>query len=140
MHKSLNTRSLKLEEREVEKLIKQACDRWWTLILKSFVPLYHFRYWNTRFWVGAVAWIFLLSMGASGVESRTYQIRCRPDETSCLQRKQALLYGYFAVLFSANIVFGLYGGSKANKARQRLGLSRNEALLLIKEKQDEAKK
>ena len=139
MQENLNMPVLKLEETEIHKLNKQACDRWWPLVLKSFVPLYHFRYWNTRFRIGAVAWIFLLSMGATGIESRAYQIRCRSDDTSCLQSKQTLLVGYLVVLFSANIIFGLYGGSKASQARQRLGLSRDEVLSLIKEQKESSK-
>lgn len=121
-----------LDEDENKKLMKQAGDRSWPLMLKSFIPLYHFRYWNTRFKVGAVTWVFLFSMGGASVASRVEQIKCRPDETSCRQTKVLLSKAYLGILLSANIVFGAYGGVKASEARRRMKITREQAISLYK--------
>lgn len=132
MQKILDFNNIVLDEDEKKMLLKQACDRSWPLILKSFIPLYHFRYWNTRFKVGAVAWVFLFSMGGASVANRVEQIKCRPDETSCRQTKVLLSKAYLGILLSANIVFGAYGGAKANQARRRMKLTRAQAISLYK--------
>ena len=121
-----------LAEDERKKMLKQACDRSWPLLLKSFIPLYHFRYWNTRFKVGAVAWVFLFSMCSASIANRVEQIKCRPDELSCRQKKALLSQAYLGILFSANIVFGIYGGAKASQARRRMKITRDQAISIFK--------
>jgi len=132
MQKILGSDNIVLDEDEKKMLLKQACDRSWPLLLKSFIPLYHFRYWNTRFKIGAVAWVFLFSMGGASVANRVEQIKCRPDETSCRQTKALLSKAYLGILLTANIVFGAYGGVKASEARRCMKITRAQAISLYK--------
>ena len=113
------------------KLLKQGCDRGFFVFLKCFIPFYVFRYWNSRFFLGAVIWFFFLSFAASAISSRAYEEECRPDNRECVLTKSGFLITSAFVSFSAIGVFGFYGGVSASRARTKLKLDRSEILSLI---------
>lgn len=117
-----------LTKQEYKRLLKQSCDRGFMLFLKSFIPLYHFRYWNTRLWQGAFIWLMLLSVWGANISNSAYEKKCRSDEDTCQAVKTSLQLTSGILWLSAQIVFGIYGGQKAKAARARLDLSRDLAL------------
>lgn len=117
-----------LTEKEYKKLLKQSCDRGFMLFLKSLIPFYNFRYWNTRFSQGAFIWLLLLSLWGANVSNAAYQKKCRPDENTCQFVQTSLHLSSALIWISGQIVFGIYGGHKAKTARERLNLSRDLAL------------
>ena len=121
-----------LTEPERSKLLKQSCDRGFMLMLKSFIPLYVFRYWNTRLSLGALVWFFFLSFVAAGISSQAYENECRPDNRECFQARSVMLLVSAVNYFAAAGVFGLYGGVVASRARARLKVSRIDAIKLVR--------
>jgi hypothetical protein len=120
-----------LDGSDKAKLLKQGCDRGFFVFLKFFIPFYIFRYWNSRFYLGAVIWFFFLSFAASTISSRAYENECRPDNRECVLTKSGLLITSSFVSLAAIGVFGFYGGVSASTARKKLRLDRSEILSLI---------
>ena len=120
-----------LDRSAKSKLLKQGCDRGFFVFLKFFIPFYVFRYWNSRFYLGAVIWFFFLSFAASTISSKAYEDECRPDNRECVLTKSGLLITSAFVSFAAIGVFGFYGGVSASRARKVLKLDRSQILSLI---------
>jgi hypothetical protein len=122
-----------LSSDEKRKLLKQAADSGLILFFKQFVPFYWFRYWNTRLKVGSVVWVFFLlfASATANVVSLESKLECSPGSASCDQTSS--IFSGFDLVFntSAPIVFAIYSGFLARKARERLGVDRKTAQKLL---------
>ena len=120
---------------ERRKLLKQAADAGWILFFKQIIPLYWFRYWNTRLKVGPVVWVFFLlfASATANVASLDSKLECSLSTENCDQTS-SIFSGFDLVLnTSAPIVFAIYSGFLARKARERLGIDRKTAQKLLSE-------
>jgi hypothetical protein len=124
-----------LSSDEKRKLLKQATDSGLILFFKQFVPFYWFRYWNTRLKVGSVVCVFFLlfASATANVVSLESKLECSPVSGSCDQTSS--IFSGFDLVFntSAPIVFAIYSGFLARKARERLGVDRKTAQKLLAE-------
>ncbi len=123
-----------LSKLETQKLLKQAADTGLLLFFKQLIPFYWFRYWNTRLKVGSVIWVFFLLFASAiaGSQSLEVKVQCASDPSMCDQSVDRFTSSLDLLLnTAAPIVFAVYSGHLARKARERLGIDRQTALKLL---------
>ncbi len=125
--------SFSLTSIEQRKLLRQAADTGVIIFFKQFIPFFWFRYWNTRFWLGSVVWVFLLLFASAGASTLSYESKfeCAQDSSSCDQSSAALDSFDLVLNTAAPTIFAIYSGYLARKARERLGIDRKTALKLL---------
>jgi hypothetical protein len=122
-----------LTEAEHRKLLRQAADTGIIIFFKQFIPFFWFRYWNTRFRLGSVVWVFFLLFASAGASTLSYEskLECAQDPTSCDQSSAAFDSLDLILNTAAPTVFAIYSGHLARKARERLGIDRQTAIKLL---------
>ena len=125
--------SFSLTNVEQRKLLRQAADTGLIIFFKQFIPFFWFRYWNTRFWLGSVVWVFFLLFASAGASTLSYESKfeCAQDPSSCDQSSAALDSFDLFLNTAAPTVFAIYSGYLARKARERLGIDRQTAIKLL---------
>jgi hypothetical protein len=122
-----------LTEAEQHKLLRQAADTGVIIFFKQFIPFFWFRYWNTRFRLGSVVWVFFLLFVSAGASTLSYESKfeCAQDSASC--DKSSAAFDSFDLILNtaAPTVFAIYSGHLARKARERLGIDRKTAIRLL---------
>ena len=131
--KATDFRSFSLTSIEQRKLLRQAADTGVIIFFKQFIPFFWFRYWNTRFWLGSVVWVFLLLFASAGASTLSYESKfeCVQDSSSCDQSSAALDSLDLVLNTAAPTIFAIYSGYLARKARERLGIDRQTAIKLL---------
>ena len=104
-----------------------------SLFFSSNSYFFWFRYWNTRFWLGSVVWLFFLLFASAGASTLSYESKfeCAQDSSSCDQSSTTLDSFDLFLNTSAPTVFTIYSGYLARKARERLGIDRQTAIKLL---------
>lgn len=125
-----------LTDVEHRKMLRQAVDIGIIIFFKQFIPLFWFRYWNTRFRVGPVVWVFLLlfTSASASVLKFEYMLECAQDSSGCDQSPGTYTSFDLAINTAAPIVFAIYSGHLARKSRERLGINRKTAITLLSER------
>lgn len=125
--------SFSLTSAEQRKLLRQAADTGLIVFFKQFIPFFWFRYWNTRFWLGSVVWVFFLLFASAGASTLSYESKfeCARNSSNCDQSSAALDSIDLLLNTAAPTVFAIYSGYLARKARERLGIDRKTALNLL---------
>jgi len=125
--------SFSLTSVEQRKLLRQAADTGLIIFFKQFIPFFWFRYWNTRFWLGSVVWVFFLLFASAGASTLSYESKfeCAQNSSNCDQSSAALDSIDLLLNTAAPTVFAIYSGHLARKARERLGIDRKTALNLL---------
>jgi hypothetical protein len=125
-----------LTDVEHRKLLRQAADTGIIIFFKQFIPFFWFRYWNTRFRVGSVVWVFFILFLSAGASTLKFEsmYECSRDSSGCDQLSGAYSSFDLALNTAAPIVFAIYSGHLARKARERLGIDRKAAIKLLSER------
>jgi len=104
-----------------------------SLFFQAIHTLFWFRYWNTRFWLGSVVWVFFLLFASAGASTLSYESKfeCAQDSSSCDQSSTTLDSLDLFLNTAAPTVFAIYSGYLARKARERLGIDRQTSIKLL---------
>lgn len=116
---------------ERNKLIKQAADSGVVIFFKGLIPLYWIRYWTSRFYLGPIIALLIITVLQNQAMVQSSNKFCYRGETTCLERSRTGEVGAIILSICSLFAFGICAGSSAKKARDKLGISRKEAIAIL---------